>query len=312
MDKLMSAEMPVSENGEVYHLGLGPEDNLPQNIFLVGDPDRALKVSKYFDFDAEPTIRKNREFITIFGSYQGLPIAVISTGIGPANMEIVANELHILNEYDHIKKEWKQPVRQLNIIRLGTCAALQKDIPVGSLAISRLAIGLDNLDQYYPFYSSHYLVTAVAKDINDVLDDLNTYVSMSAYGMEYFLTEGCKKIGLELQKGKGYYCGITVSAPGFYEPQGRQIGRLPSLPFSDRVRMLEDFQCYALKIINLEMENAIMFRILGECLGYRVGAICAVLANRVTGETFSTEEREASINRCIQAGLEAMKLLNKK
>lgn len=88
--------MPVSENGEVYHLGLGPKDNLPQNIFLVGDPNRVFKVVKHFD--SEPVIRKNLQFITAIGSHQGLPIAVIGTGIGPAATEIVANELHILNE----------------------------------------------------------------------------------------------------------------------------------------------------------------------------------------------------------------------
>ena len=183
--------MPVYEDGKVYHLGLGPEDNLPQNIFLVGDPSRVFKVAKYFD--SEPVIRKNLQFITAIGSHQGLPIAVIGTGIGPAATEIVANELHILNEYDHLTKKWKQPVRRLNVIRLGTYATLQKNIPVGSLAISWLAIELDNLNGYHPFCSSHYLVTAIAKKIDDILgrlDNLSNYASKSSYGMEYFLTSG--------------------------------------------------------------------------------------------------------------------------
>lgn len=307
--RLVSSEMPISEDGRTYHLGLCPEDNLPQNIFLVGDPDRALKVSKYFDFDAEPMIRRNREFITIFGSYQGLPVVVISTGIGPDNMEIVATELYILNEYDNAAKNWKERSRPLNIIRLGTCAALQKNIPVGSLAISRMAIGLDNLGRHYPFYSDSSMVKGVDRAINKLLKGSDAYVAMSTFGMQYFLTEGCKKIGLQLQTEKGYYCGITISAPGFYGPQDRPIGRLPHGPFVDSKNALADFQCYALKNINMEMESAIMFRILGEILNYRVGTICAVLANRQTEEVFSPEEHDASIDRCIRAGLEAMKLI---
>ncbi|MDP2855721.1 MAG: hypothetical protein Q8N90_01205 [bacterium] len=308
--KLLDPEMPISENGKVYHLGLGPKDNLPQNIFLVGDPSRVFKVAKYFD--SEPVIRQNREFITAIGNYQGLAIAVIGTGIGPANTEIVANELHILNEYDHTKKEWRPPTRQLRIIRLGTCATPQKNIPVGSLAISMLAIGFDNLDKHYPFYSNHTLITTTSKAINSVMNNACSYVSMPSPGMLYFLTEACKKIGLELQVGKGYYCGITASTPGFYNPQGRQIGRLPYGPFNNIQNILASFQCFALKIINIEMESAIMFRILSEILQYRAGTICAVLANRATGEIVSPEEYEASIDRCIQAGLEAMKLLNNK
>lgn len=308
--RLVSSEMPISEDGRTYHLGLGPKDNLPQNIFLVGDPDRVFKVAKYFDFDAEPTIRRNREFITIFGSYQGLPVVVISTGIGPSATEIVANELHILNEYDNEKKEWKKQLRRLNIIRLGSCAALQKEIPVGSLAISRLAVGLDNLNRAYPFCSPSSIVNAVAMAVTDVLEEPNVYVSSASYGMEYFLTEACKNIGLSPCKDKGYYSGITLSSPGFYNPQNRRIGRLPeSLP-PNALNILNDFQSYALKIINVEMESAIMFRILGEILGYRTGTICAVLANRQTKEVFLPEEGEAAIDRCIRAGLETMKLIN--
>lgn len=310
MEKLVNAEMPVSEDGKVYHLGLGPEDNLPQNIFLVGDPDRVFKVAKYFD--SAPVIRKNREFVTAIGSHQGLALAVIGTGIGPDNMEIVANELHILNEYDHNKESWTLLKRRLNIIRLGTCATPQKDIPVGSLAVSYLAIGFDNLGQHYPFYSNVCIVKTTAKAITKATNNTYSYVTMPSCGMLYVLTEGCKKISLTPQAGKGYYCGITASAPGFYKPQGRKIGRLPNGPFDEIQSILADFQCFALKIINIEMENAILFRILGECLGYRVGAICAVLANRATGEIASPEEYEASIDRCIQAGLEAMKLLNEK
>jgi len=306
--RLVSSEMPISEDGRTYHLGLGPKDNLPQNIFLVGDPDRVYKVANYFD--AKPIIKRNLQFVTAIGSYQNLPIAVIGTGIGPSATEIVANELHILNEYDSEKKEWKKQLRRLNIIRLGSCAALQKEIPVGSLAISLLAVGLDNLNQDYPFCSSSSIVNTIATAVADALEKPNLYVSSTSYGMAYFLTEACKNIGLLPYKDKGYYSGITLSSPGFYNPQNRRIGRLPEGLPPNALKVLNNFQSYALRIINVEMESAIMFRILGEILGYRTGTICAVLANRQTKEVFSPEEGEAAIDRCIRAGLTAMKLID--
>ncbi len=307
-ERLVSSEMPVSESGGTYHLGLSPGDNLPQNIFLVGDPNRVFKMVKYFD--TEPVIKRSMQFVTAIGSYQNLPIAAIGTGIGPSATEIVANELHILNEYDASKKEWKKQLRRLNIIRLGSCAALQKEIPVGSLAISRLAVGLDNLNRDYPFYSPSSVIRAITEAVANALEKPDVYVSSASNGMEYFLTEACKNIGLSPCGGKGYYSGITLSSPGFYNPQNRRIGRLPEGLPPNALNVLNDFQCYALKIINVEMESAIMFRILGEILGYRTGTLCAVLANRQTKEVFSPEEGEAAINRCIRTGLEAMKLMS--
>jgi len=306
---LESAETAVNEDGGVYHLGLKPTDNLPKNIFLVGDSERTLEVAKYFDA-ANIEMHQNREFVTMIGNCQGLPMAVIGTGIGPDNIEITAVELHILNEYDHLRKIWKKNVQPLNIIRIGTSGSPQPDISVGSLAVSRYAIGLDNLGDYYPFYSSDPNIRAINKTLINALH-LGYYVSRATPKVAWALIQGCWAIGLQENTEKGFYCGITSSAPGFYGPQGRKIGRLNRIAMPNLQDLLAGLKVHGLRVINNEMESSIMFRIFGELLNYRVGTICAVLANRCTGQVASPEEYRDSIDRCIGAGIEAMKILNK-
>jgi len=308
---LESAETAVNEDGGVYHLGLKPADNLPKNIFLVGDPSRTLEVAKYFD-NNDVVVRQNREFVTIIGRYQDLPMAVIGTGIGPANIEITAVELHILNEYDHQRKIWKKNVPPLNVIRLGTSGSPQSNISVGSLAVSHYSIGLDNLDQYYPFYSGDPIIRAINKALATTLPIDHYYVSKATPKVAWALIQGCWKIGLQENAEKGFCCGITSSAPGFYSPQGRKIGRLSHIPLPNIQDLLAKVWVRGLRVVNSEMESAILFRIFGELLHYRVGTICAVLANRGTGETITPEEYRDSGGRCIRAGLEAMKILNGK
>jgi uridine phosphorylase len=309
--KLESAETVVNEDGGVYHLGLKPADNLPKNIFLVGDPERTLEVAKYFD-NNDVVVRPNREFVTIIGRHQDVSMAVISTGIGPDNIEITAVELHILNEYDHQRKIWKKNVSPLNIIRLGTSGSPQSNISVGSLAVSHYAIGLDNLDQYYPFYSGDPIIRAINRALATTLPVDHYYVSKATPKAAWALIQACWAIGLQENAEKGFYCGITSSAPGFYGPQGRKIGRLSHIPLPNIQNLLAKVWVRGLRVVNNEMESSIMFRIFGELLHYRVGTICAVLVNRDTGEIATPEEYRDSVDRCIQAGLKAMKILNEK
>lgn len=314
---ITSSELPISPDGTLYHIGLKSADNIPKNIFLVGDPKRAYAVAKYFDKGPEFK-RKNREFITLAGTYKGIPVAVkeipigvIGVGIGTDNTEEVAVELHAVNEYDHQADIWKEQWTPLNIIRIGTSGSPQKNIPVGSLAISQYAIGLDNTGRFYPFTSLDPVIKKIQKRLNKTdIKKIHPYVSGATPKVVNALIAGAKNIGLEQNKGRGFYTGITSSAPGFYGPQGRKIGRLSNILIPDLQEILEKIDVNGLKVVNNEMESSIMFRLFGELLNYNVGTICAVLANRNKGEVVSPEEYTNSVDRCIRAGLEAMKILN--
>jgi len=311
-NQIEDPEIVVTGEGKTYHLGISPSDNLPKNIFLVGDPHRAFLVAKYFD-NENFSIIQNREFVTLIGNCQNLPIAVIGTGIGPDHIEIVANELHILNEYDSNQKIWKEGAQPLNIIRLGTSGSFHQNIRAGSLAISVFAIGLDNLGQYYPFQSDDHYIEIIKWQLKKTpLSVINPYVNRATPQIVSALIQGCRNIGLKENYPNGFSLGITASAPGFYAPQGRKIGRLESIAFPKIQHILNHISTHGMEVINMEMESSIMFRIFGELLHYQVGTICAVLANRKTGEIVTPQEYHESIDRCIRAGLNAMKILNEK
>ena len=308
--KIRNSELVISEDGTLYHLNLKAADKISKNILLVGDPARAYQVAQYFDRGITFE-QKNREFITLCGNYKMLPITVIGTGIGVDNIEITAVELHVLNEYNHRSGNWNKQWQPLKVIRLGTSGSSQKNIPVGSLAISQYAIGLDNIGSYYLYQSPNKTVNLIQKVlVKSAINKVRPYVSMATPNVVKALIEGCQSINLQLNRNKGFYLGITSSAPGFYAPQGRKIGRLNKVLIPNLQETLEQIKLDDLRIINNEMESSAMFRILGEILNYQVGSICAVLANRNTEEVVSPNEYTDAVDRCIRAGLEAMKRLN--
>ncbi|MDA2922884.1 hypothetical protein MYX07_06505, partial [Patescibacteria group bacterium AH-259-L07] len=170
---------------------------------------------------------------------------------------------------------------------------------------------LDNLGHFYPFKSSDSIVKKIRKRLRETdIKKIHPYVSEATPKVVNALIAGAKNIGLEQNKGRGFYTGITSSAPGFYGPQGRKIGRLNNILIPDLQEILESIDINGLRVVNNEMESSIMFRLFGELLGYNVGTICAVLANRNTRETVSPEEYTSSVDRVIQVGLKAMKILN--
>lgn len=232
-------------------------------------------------------------------------------GVGTDNTEITAVELHTVNEYNHETNEWREQWTPLNIIRLGTSGSPQKDIPVGSLAISQYAIGLDNTGLFYPFQSSDLVVKTIQKQLDSTdIGKIHPYVSKATPTVVNALIKGAQKIGLKQDKNRGFYVGITSSASGFYGPQGRKIGRLSNILIPDLQEILQRININDLKVVNNEMESSIMFRLFGEILEYNVGTICAVLGNRNNREVVPPEEYINSVDRCIRAGLEAMKILN--
>lgn len=309
--RIISSEMAISEDGTLYHLGLKSDDNIPKNIFLVGDPARVYQVAKYFD-NGIVFEHKNREFITVCGTYKKIPIAVIGTGIGPDNTEIVAVELHILNEFRHKEKMWDERYESLNIIRVGTSGSPQKDIAVGSLAISEYAIGLDNVGVFYPYTSPDETIAQITQALAKTeLSQIRPYVSASTPSVVKALIKSCQRIGLKRNGPKGFYVGITSSAPGFFAPQGRKIGRLENILIPNLQEVLAKINVNGKKVINNEMESSAIFRILGEKLRYQVGTICAVLANRNKNEVVKPKEYINSVDRTIRTGLEAMKILTR-
>jgi len=315
--QMKGSELIVSDDGTVYHLQLKKRD-IPKNIILVGDPERAYQIAKHFDSEILFE-KKNREFITLVGKinlmelnpgvYQKMPVAVIGTGIGPDNTEIVAAELHALNEYCNKNKIWKEKYKPLNIIRVGTSGSPQKNIPVGSLGVGKYAIGLDNLGLYYPYKSKDKTLNKILSSLKKTeISKVNPYVSKSTPKVLEAIVKACESIGLKNGEGKGYYIGITTSAPGFYAPQGRKIGRLDDILIPNLQEILSTIDVDGLKAVNNEMESSAIFRILGEKLGYNVGAVCAVIANRNTGEFIAPEEYINSVDRAIQVGLNALKI----
>ena len=262
MAKISETDLILNPDGSVYHLSLLPK-NISDTIIAVGDPSRVYKVSQYFD-EVEFEMNK-REFITHVGKYNNKRITVISTGIGTDNVEIFFTELDALVNIDLKTREPKARKKKLKIIRVGTSGALQEDIPVGSHLISDYGVGLDNLMSYYDLPMDDY-ETGLAHDIQK---------KVGLPFMPYVVKSSDE---LRAQIGKDMLVGNTVTCPGFYAPQGREL-RLP-IRFP---RLLEDLNYYHkgdFWLTNFEMETSAYYA-MGRLLGHDVVSANAIIANRM-------------------------------
>ena len=270
MSTIKSSELITNDDGSIFHLHLLPED-LADTVILVGDPGRVETISAYFD-----TIelkKSNREFYTVTGRYNNRRLSVVSTGIGPDNIDIVINELDALVNIDLKTKEIKPDKHSLNIARIGTSGSVQADIPVDSFVISEKSIGCDGVIRFYGDNQSvcdRDFEEAFIRHCQWAADAARPYVvNASASLVERLHTAG--------QTIKG----VTLTAVGFYGPQGR-ILRLPlAMPgINDRITAFR-YQNY--KVTNYEMESA---AITGLCnlLGHHAATICLIIANRMTGD----------------------------
>ena len=267
------SQLVFNNEGAIYHLNLFPE-MLADNIILVGDPDRVKMVSQYFD-----TIefkRQNRELVTHTGTYKGKRISAVSTGMGTDNIDIVVNELDAVANIDFKTRTPKTEHRKLNMVRLGTCGALQPEIGVeNSYVASRYAIGLDGLAYFY-------------KEHNEVIDKdmTDAFIRDMKYPTDLpkpYIVESSKELFDRLTV--GYHQGITATSPGFYGPQGRSL-RL-ELTYPQINPDIEKFNYKNWKVCNFEMESSALFS-LGKMLGHNCLTICVAIANRVT-EKFSAD-----------------------
>jgi len=265
-----ASELILNADGSVYHLCLLPEQVAPL-IITVGDPDRVAKVSKHFD-RVDFKVRK-REFVTHTGWIGSTRLSVVSTGIGPDNVDIVLNELDALFNIDLVARQPKEALTQLTIIRIGTAGGLQAEIPVDDWVASSAAFGMDGLLHFYE---------APGMQDNLALQALRGHCAGQwAFPVSPYFAEGDRS--LLQQFDTGFKQGFTATNPGFYGPQGRRLRAAVAYPAY--LDMLQGFKFHENKILNLEMETAAIYG-LSKLLGHRAVSLSAVLANRATG-TFS-------------------------
>ena len=267
MNEFSDANLILNKDGSVYHLNLKP-GNVADNIIIVGDPGRVYRISKHFD-NIEFELNK-REFITHTGTYKNKRITVSSTGMGVDNVEIAITELDALFNIDLKKRIPKKNKKSLNIIRIGTSGAIQEDLNVGTQLVSAYGIGLDNLMLYYNMEHTEFELE-IGKKLQAVLN----------LPFPPYVVKGSEILKEKL--GKGFVEGNTVTSPGFYAPQGRQL-RLPvSNPkFQDQITY---FNHKGFWLTNFERETSMLYA-LARLLGHQALSINAILGNRAKG-TFS-------------------------
>ncbi|MBK5279464.1 MAG: nucleoside phosphorylase [Bacteroidia bacterium] len=260
--KISETDLILNSDGSVYHLNLLPK-HISETIIAVGDPNRVYMVSKYFD-EVEFEMNK-REFITHVGKFNNKRITVISTGIGTDNIEIFFTELDALVNIDLKTREPKARKKKLKIIRIGTSGALQEDIPLGTHLASDYAIGLDNLMNFYDLPMDDF-EAGIAHDLHRKTGlPFMPYVVRGTQSLR-------QQIGFDMMDGN------TVTCPGFYAPQGREL-RLP-LRFP---KLLEDLNYYHkgdFWLSNFEMETSAYYA-MARLLGHDVLSVNAIIANRI-------------------------------
>ncbi|MGN6640159.1 MAG: nucleoside phosphorylase [Mucilaginibacter sp.] len=267
MNRISETDLILNEDGSVYHLNLLPGD-ISDTIITVGDPERVSEISKYFD---KVELKKGkREFITHTGILNNKRLTVISTGIGTDNIDIVLNELDALANIDLETRVIKKDLKSLNIIRIGTSGAVQPDIPIDSLLVSNAAFGLDSLMHYYK--QSH------SEDEDMLLTNLQSMLP-GEYHLSPYIASANKSLIAQLAQGMQQ--GITITAPGFYAPQGREV-RAASIT-KQLMSIMQNYRSGEQRITNLEMETAGIYG-LSEALGHKAISFNVILANRVTQE----------------------------
>lgn len=259
------SELIINSDGSIFHLHLKPEQ-LADNVILVGDPGRVALVAAYFD--SQECSVSSREFNTITGTYKGKRISVISTGIGTDNIDIVMNELDALANIDFGTRTEKTSFRQLTIIRIGTSGGMQPEIPLGSFLISEKSIGFDGM---LNFYAGRNSVSDLAFE-EAMKKHLVWNKQLAAPYVVDADVELVNRIGRT-----DMLRGVTISANGFYGPQGRVLRiNLADMKLNDKI---ESFRYGNYKITNYEMEGSAIAG-LSKLMGHKAMTVCCVIANR--------------------------------
>jgi uridine phosphorylase len=300
-----ASDLPVDDEGRIYHLQVRPEEIAP-DILLVGDPGRAEFIGDSFLSDLELT-HEHRGLVTVTGTarFSGRQATIISplrttvttSGMGTPSLEIVTNELVALNEIDLETRTRKADHQRLHIIRVGSSGSLQASTALGTPIITTYAIGLDNTGLFYEAPYPDETCERLEKEVTAVLErsmnadsrfrgKIQPYVARAEPNVVRALVEASAELGVQTKKG------LTVSAAGFFLPQGRPTGRLKaSLPEVDAILGEFDPHVDGQCIENMEMETSFLTHFLGG-LGYWTGAICPAIANR-REDTFTCTYQEA-------------------
>jgi uridine phosphorylase len=273
---IASSELILNPDGSVYHLNLKPE-HIATDIIFVGDQNRVEKITKHFS-SIEFSLQK-REFKTQTGIYKGKRITVISTGIGPDNIDIVMNELDALVNIDLETRTIKEKLTSLNIIRIGTSGSLQAEIPCDSIVLSQYGLGLDNM------LRSYCIDEILETDMEDA------FIKQTNWDLRKgrpYVIQGSEILAKRLDS-DSIYKGFTGTAGGFYGPQGRVL-RMP-IQDPELNSKMDQFEYNGIKMTNLEMETGAIYG-LGKLLGHQCLSMNAIIANRATG-TFSEDPYKA-------------------
>jgi uridine phosphorylase len=261
------SELIINPDGTIFHLHLKPEQ-LAENIILVGDPGRVKMISEFFDkIESES---ENREFVSATGLFGTKRITVLSTGIGTDNIDIVLNELDALVNIDLVTRQIKDRHTSLNIIRIGTSGGLQGDIPVNAFLASAKSIGFDGLLNFYQNRN----------EVSDLLfeESFKSFVSWNDLLPSPYVVSADQNLFDKIVD-DSFTSGVTISAPGFYGPQGRELRlKIVDQLINDKI---EAFRFNHQRITNYEMECSAIYG-LSKLLGHKALTVCIIIANRVS------------------------------
>ena len=293
--RIPESELIINGDGSVFHIHLKPEE-LADNVIMVGDPSRVDMIGEYLT-DIEFR-HASREFVSITGKRNGKRITALSHGIGPDNIDIVMTELDALANVDFETREVKPVHRALNILRIGTSGALHADIPLGSYVLAHLSVGFDGVMNWY---ANREKVTIPA-----VEEAFKKHMNWNPYLPSPYFVKASPKI-INLLKDVTVK-GVTISAPGFYGPQGRVV-RVPlAMP-----NMLEDIESFRFseagedyRITNFEMESSPLAGLAAH-LGHHASTVCCIIANRYLQS--SNPDYKPAIRKLVELALDRMSTL---
>ena len=290
--RIPESELIINADGSAFHIHLRPEE-LADNVIMVGDPGRVDMIAEYLT-DKEFR-HASREFVSVTGRYGGTRLTVLSHGIGPDNIDIVMTELDALANVDFTTREVKAKHRALNILRIGTSGALHADIPLGSFILSHISVGFDGVMNWY-----------AGRDKISLLDEEEHFKAHMGWDPKlpspYFVKAGQKIIDAFADS---TLKGVTISAPGFYGPQGRVVRLGLAMP-----GMLEKIETFSYgeveRITNFEMESSPLAGF-AALLGHNACTVCCAIANRYLKS--SNPDYKPHVRRLIELSLEKMSRL---
>ncbi|HZH70920.1 MAG TPA: nucleoside phosphorylase [Mariniphaga sp.] len=286
---ISNSELILNPDGSIFHLHLKPE-NIADKVILVGDQGRVKTIASFFE-SIEFT-GQNREFRTVTGTYKGGRFSVISTGIGTDNIDIVLNELDALVNIDLKSRIIKHEKKSLSIIRIGTSGSLQRNLPVNSFVIAQKVIGFDGMLNFY----------ANREDVCDLQmeKEFKNFMSWDESFPTPYIVD-CSNELVNKFDDKDFIKEVTISAPGFYGPQGRVL-RLP-IAKPDINIQLERFSYNGYRIVNYEMETSAIYG-LSKMMGHEALTVCLLINNRQAGKTNNKYHHE--MNKLIEKVLNCL------